>query len=60
MNLEFMLISISILLIMTARFVTGFLLSGLAFALPGVEEALQPCGVAFYYPSKARVVAIFC
>lgn len=33
-------------------FVTGLLLYGLAFALPGSDEALQPCGGAFYYPSK--------
>jgi hypothetical protein len=28
------------------------LLGSLAFAHPASDEALQPCGGAFYYPSK--------
>ena len=34
--------------------VTSLVLSSLALALPASEENLQPCGDAFYYPSKVR------
>ena len=37
---------------MAACFIAGLALAGLSFAHPGSDEALQPCGGAFYYPSK--------
>ena len=44
---------------MARQLVAGLLLSGLSFALPGSDEALQPCGGAFYYPSKVQTFLTF-
>ena len=45
---------------MAGRVVIGLLLYGMALADAGPDEALQPCGEAFYYPSKVRAPETFC
>jgi hypothetical protein len=39
-------------------FVAGLLFGSLAAAQPVADEKLQPCGDAFYYPSKVGVTSI--
>jgi hypothetical protein len=43
---------------MDRLFVAGLLFGSLAVAQPVADEKLQPCGDAFYYPSKVRATSI--
>ena len=40
--------------IMAHRFAASLILSGLSIAQLSSSESLQPCGEAFYYPSKVQ------